>query len=40
MDNCGMQTNQKQEGTGTDIDRRGGVVAEKAERRLANTCNK
>lgn len=29
MDNCGMQTNKekKQESTGTDIDRREGVVA-------------
>jgi len=24
MDNCGMQTNKKQESTGTDIDRRSG----------------
>jgi hypothetical protein len=28
MDNCGMQTNKKQESTGTDIDRRGDVGRE------------
>ena len=31
MDNCGMQTNKKQESTETDIDRRGDVGREGRE---------